>query len=189
MRLTLLRHGTTTWNDQRLIQGQSDASRLTSAGRDEIRAVLSDLRERDPDLIVASDLTRAWESARIVADALGVELVRDARLRERNFGTYEGRPLDDLGPELSGVDHGRVIDVDARPPLGESLADMRARLAPVLEDLHRRAPVRPLLVTHGGAIRVLRALCEGSDLAATTWYPVTNASLWDVAYRDGCVTR
>ena len=180
MQLTLLRHGTTTWNEQRLIQGQCDTSQLTAAGRDEIRAALSDLRRREPDLLVASDLARAWESAQIVAEALDLDPVADARLRERGFGIYEGRPLDDLGPQLSGVDQGRVVDVDARPPLGESLAEMRARLADFLDDLHRRAPSRPLLVTHGGTIRVLRALCEERELATMTWYPVTNASLWDV---------
>ncbi len=182
MQLTLLRHGTTTWNDQRLIQGQSDASQLTAAGRDQIRAVVPALREREPDLLIASDLSRAWESAQIVAEVLDLEPVRDARLRERAFGTYEGRPLDDLEPPLSGLAQGRVVDVDAHPPLGESLTAMRLRLADFLDDLARRAPSRPLLVTHGGTIRVLRALCESRDLTSTTWYPVTNASLWDVTW-------
>ncbi len=180
MRLTLLRHGTTTWNELRLIQGQCDESQLTTTGREQIRAVAAELARRDPDLIVASDLARAWESAQIVAATLGLEPVADARLRERGFGTYEGRPLDDLGPRLSGVDEGRIIDVDARPPLGESLAEVRARLANFLEDLEDRSTSRPLLVTHGGTIRVMRALCESRDLTGTAWYPVTNASLWEV---------
>ncbi|MHB2028352.1 MAG: histidine phosphatase family protein [Acidimicrobiales bacterium] len=180
VQLTLLRHGVTTWNDQRLIQGHSDLAQLTSVGREQVRAVLPSLSERALDCIVVSDLTRALESAQIVADALNLDLISDARLRERGFGVYEGRPLDDLDARLSGVDHDRIVDVDARPPQGESLREMRSRLVEFLGDLRRTSFSRALVVTHGGTIRVLRSICEDRDLAETLWYPVANASLWDV---------
>jgi broad specificity phosphatase PhoE len=180
VQLTLLRHGVTTWNDQRLIQGHSDLAQLTSVGREQVRAVLPSLSQRGLDYIVVSDLTRALESAQIVAEALNLDLISDARLRERGFGVYEGRPLDDLDARLSGLDQGRIVDVDARPPHGESLREMRSRLVEFLVDLRRTSRSRPLVVTHGGTIRVLRSICEDRDLAESPWYPVDNASLWDV---------
>ncbi|WP_454301560.1 histidine phosphatase family protein [Salana multivorans] len=90
-RVVLLRHGQTDYNRAGRLQGQVDIP-LNEAGLEQARAAASVVAGFSPALVVSSDLGRAIETARIVADALvdDVSVVPDPRLRERAFGELRG---------------------------------------------------------------------------------------------------
>src|SRR5688500_8103196 len=88
-RFIVVRHGETQYNVEQRIQGQGD-SPLTEAGRAQARAIAERLAREPFDLLVASDLGRAMDTARAIAERCGHKVVPDARLRERGFGVGEG---------------------------------------------------------------------------------------------------
>lgn len=88
-RIVLLRHGQTDFNVAMRLQGQTDIP-LNDVGRAQAAAAAHALSARRPDAVVSSDLSRALDTARAVADLVGVEVVADPRLRERDFGDWEG---------------------------------------------------------------------------------------------------
>jgi len=89
-----VRHGETDWNVAHRLQGASDIP-LNDNGRAQARAAAPVLAGLAPvKRIVASDLSRAQETARIIAEAMGAEVATDARLRERSYGVWEGLPED-----------------------------------------------------------------------------------------------
>lgn len=174
-----MRHGETDWNRSQLVQGHDDASRLTDEGRAHVHAVAATLSEESFSLIVASDLDRAQESAAIVARTLQLEIVTLALLRERNFGVLEGGPRSALTPRHTGIRDDVVVDVEARPPGGESLEDMTERAHDFFDLVRRSWPSTSLLVvTHGGMIRALLGAASGEPLLGSTLGPVANCSLW-----------
>lgn len=158
--LHLVRHGESGWNAQRRCQGQSVlAPSLSELGRAQARTTAELLAELAPHarLVVSSDIARARETALIIAGTLGLPLRLDTGLREQDLGTLEGRCFDE---ELGA---GRVQDaIDAlwrdtsiRPPLGESVRDLHARVHATLARLAAGAAAGELIVvSHGGPVRV-----------------------------------
>ncbi len=179
--LVLVRHGESSWNELRLVQGQNDEAQLTEHGREQTRSAAALLRERPFDVIVSSDLARALQTAQIAGQAMGLDVVTSKALRERSFGEFEGRALRELPNSLSGIENRVVVDDDAHPPGGESLRELHARAGGLVESLRReRAGERLLLVTHGGTIRALRAYCSGATMQNLPWDRVGNCSIWTV---------
>ncbi|HSN02061.1 MAG TPA: histidine phosphatase family protein [Acidimicrobiales bacterium] len=174
----LVRHGETTWNAERRIQGHSDDAGLTERGIEQVRAAAEQLAERGARRIVSSDLTRARETATIIAERLGLSISLDADLRERSYGELEGRSLDELSPDAAGFSHGVIVDVDAAAPGGESIAMVKERVTRTLEHLAREHAGETLIVvTHGGVIRTLRAAQEPA-MVGSKWNRVDNAEVW-----------
>lgn len=95
--LTLVRHGQTDYNAKHRVQGQIDIP-LNTVGRWQVERSAEELRREYVDtapegrkqLVIASDLGRAMDTARAFADPLGLEVHPDPRLRERGFGDWEG---------------------------------------------------------------------------------------------------
>jgi broad specificity phosphatase PhoE len=179
-RVVLLRHGESTWNERKLVQGQLDDARLSAEGKSQASAVAETLRDFTFQWIVTSDLTRARETAAIVDDALGLEVAIAPALRERSYGVYEGRPVSELPSSMTGIEDGRVVDPSARPEGGESLDDLYGRCAKFVDSLRRAGNERLLLVTHGGTIRAIRAYCEGRVMQDLAWDDVANCSVWPI---------
>src|SRR5512133_1933223 len=88
--LYVVRHAMTAWNAERRWQGQTDIP-LNDEGRAQARALVDRLRGRGLVSVHTSDLSRARETAVIVARALSLPLVSDRDLRERGFGPFEGK--------------------------------------------------------------------------------------------------
>jgi 2,3-bisphosphoglycerate-dependent phosphoglycerate mutase len=183
----LLRHGESTWNESGLVQGQAEGPELTAAGREQVAAV-SDVVSRLPvATIISSDLARAHQTASIISVKLDMAWVSDVDLRERDFGCAQGRPLGDLGSEWSGVDGGRVVDADARPPGGESLHELSQRVDRFFTRLaQRKHRGDVLVVTHGGVIRMALAKCDRVPVSRMTWGQVPNAGLWSLGKHEIC---
>jgi probable phosphoglycerate mutase len=159
LRIFLIRHGQTDENARGVLQGHSD-TRLNALGRRQAEALASRLNRFAPriETLVASDLARAAETAAAVERALGLRAGLDAAWRERAFGSFEGRTLDDahIWRAAAGTDE---------LPGAETGAAFEARIGKALLGLagaHRDSR-SVAVVTHGGPIRtVLRLLGQGS---------------------------
>ena len=165
--LYLVRHGKSEWNRTGRIQGRRE-SPLTGTGRRQAAALGRLLREVLPDPgidIVASPLGRAFETAVIIADALGRgagDVRTDERIIDFNVGILAGSPGWDAvaaeHPELARL---RLEDpIRFHPPGGESGADMLARTRHFL-DAHEAAGRDALIVCHGVINKYLRAAARG----------------------------
>src|SRR6476620_10426443 len=87
--LFLFRHVETDWNREGRLQGHTDTP-LNATGLAQAEALAETLRPHRLDAVVSSDLMRAWTTARIVAEALGLPLMADPGLRETKVGAAEG---------------------------------------------------------------------------------------------------
>lgn len=166
----LVRHGETTWNRERRMQGWAD-SELTERGRAQAAAVAAYLDETfEVDAVRASDLHRTRQTARRVCERLGREAQFEPGWRERDVGDLEGIAYEQFTEQIGdGVVGGNGVAVAVRPPGGESLVDMRKRVDSAWESLlSTTAPeTTSLVVTHGGPIRALLGRLKGLDLAAS----------------------
>jgi broad specificity phosphatase PhoE len=154
-RLLLVRHGESTWNAGRRIQGQLDPP-LSERGV----AQACDLAERLSGHRLAgfysSDLTRARETARLIAPAVEVEPVPDPGLREIMLGEWEGKTREELVagyPEL-WASWAREPDWDIVPGAegAQPFADRVRSTLGRIRECHPEGDV--LCVTHGGVIHV-----------------------------------
>jgi broad specificity phosphatase PhoE len=155
MRLILIRHGPTEWNALRRFQGRTDMP-LSSQGRSQTRAIAEALRSEKLDRIYSSDLARAAETARTLAESRGAEVVLDERLREFDFGCWEGLTWDEIvaaNPQLTGV--GSTAVRLYAPEGGESFAQVRARAASFLEELPPEEVRAAAVVTHAGVLHAI----------------------------------
>ncbi len=142
-----LRHGETDWNAQGLSQGNVDIP-LNANGVAQAHAAAARLVGRGVTTIVTSPLSRAHDTADIVAAALGLSVLVDAGLREVAFGVQEGQPMVEWFDDWI---FGRVT-----PEGAETFAALRARaVAAINRALRHPAPV--LVVAHGALFRALRA--------------------------------
>ena len=165
--LVLIRHARPAGHDGRCV-GHYDTE-LAPSALDDVRRLAAPAA-RPPKLVVASDLKRAADSARVLADAWGAELRFDPRLRELSFGDWEGRAWDEIGAadrgalDAWGADWTRVA-----PPNGESGMALAARARRSLADI---LPLAEFLasgvavVSHAGWIRVATALLLDAPLAS-----------------------
>lgn len=159
MRVCLIRHASTSWNESGRIQGQIDVP-LSPAGRAQAA------RWRLPEgwagaACVASPLARARETAVILGFPAATT---DPRLAEMSWGAFEGRTLAklraQLGPEMAELE---ARGVDFRPPGGESPRMVAGRLAACLRALAAK-PQDRVLVAHKGVLRAALVLALGWDM-------------------------
>jgi probable phosphoglycerate mutase len=183
--LLLVRHGETDWNRDGRWQGHSD-THLNDAGREQARRVAADLGS--VDVIYASDLTRARETAEIIAADLGLDVRTDARLRERSFGAWEGLSMPEIeeqfGDALARWRLGDGPGADDAEPF-EAFAE---RIREFVDEVLTRHPDEAVLVvSHGGSIRVIHALANGLDYVRDhrAIPGVPNCAVARYAARDG----
>lgn len=157
--LLILRHGQTPWNAAGIWQGQANPG-LTDLGREQAQAAAAALVAADSrpwKRIVSSDLARAEQTARVVAEALSLPLDFDPRLRERAVGHWSGKTKQEIeetdGETLHAFFSG---DPTVCPGGGESTHVLRARAFAAIEAIASRWPdEHTIIVTHLGWIRSL----------------------------------
>jgi broad specificity phosphatase PhoE len=175
--LHLIRHGETAWNAERRFQGQSDIP-LSERGREQAEELADMLAGRRIGAVYSSDLSRALETARPLAERLGLEVVVDPRLRERHFGWAEGRTDDEVDSRYPSA---WWANPDSRMPGGESRRDVWTRVAEFLDELLGDPPADEIaLVTHGGAIRVAAGYLAQEDLETLERRSYANISVTTV---------
>jgi len=159
LRLLLVRHGETDWNCRGLIQGQLDVP-LNARGRDQARRLAERLADEPVIAAYASDLSRAWETARILVASRGIPLTPEPRLREVAFGRWEKQTFDHVRREEPALWHSWCEGPPTvAPEGGEPLEAVSKRLLDWLADLQsRHSQGTVLAVSHGAVLRVLLCL-------------------------------
>jgi broad specificity phosphatase PhoE len=165
-RLLLVRHAETDWNADGRLQGQTDRP-LSDFGRRQARRLADELAAEDFEAIYSSDLARARETAEIVGARVGLPVMFDPDLREKDWGTWEG---------LTAVERDRVEFA------GESTEAHQERILRALQRISERHPGdgSVLVVTHGGSMRRVQTAALGMALPV-----VENCGRWLCAFEDG----
>ena len=167
-RLILLRHGETEYNATRRMQGQLDTN-LSERGIAQAHTAAKELRDLGIKKIISSDLTRARDTAGVVGDDLGVEVVVDKRLRETHLGQWQGKTHDEVDTAHDGARARWRSDPTWAPPEGESRIDVAQRSRAVVDELldtyDEWGNSAVLLVAHGGTIAALTASLLGLEVA------------------------
>jgi 2,3-bisphosphoglycerate-dependent phosphoglycerate mutase len=172
MKIIAIRHGEIALNALGKTTGWLDEE-LSPNGKQQAAALAESLHANF-DTIFCSPLKRAMSTAQIIATKHPFPIIPDPNLRERNFGSLNGRSWDEIaaetGKDLRHLDID-LMDYDYRPYGGESAAQVIARVKVFV----RRAQEHGsdlVAVTHGGIIKILYSL-----LAHDAPQPITNCSV------------
>ena len=183
-RIIAIRHGETAWNVDTRIQGQLDIG-LNEIGLRQAQRVGHALHEESITAVYSSDLSRAADTARAIAQRLtSAKVSLETGLRERHFGHLQGQTwaqIEAEWPDDAKLWRGR--DPHWAPQDGESLTALRERIAACVNDLAKRhVDEQIVLVAHGGVMDVLYRLATGqATQAPRTWYlgnAAINRLLW-----------
>jgi uncharacterized phosphatase len=155
--INLIRHGETDWNVEHRYQGSTNIP-LNDLGRKQVKWLADSMRDESWDVIYSSPSIRAFDTARAVAAAIGIEedaIIRDRRLMERAYGEAEGLTL----PER-----------EAKWPEGEwlGLETWEEVAERTMKTLHSAVQDHPgkriLIVCHGGVINAILATLSEAEI-------------------------
>lgn len=157
-RLILTRHGQTTYNAVRRMQGHIN-SQLSELGKQQAMDAAGKMVNAGITRILSSDLDRAADTARIIGEQLELDVEIDSRLRETNLGDWQGRAHAEIDAEDP---HARALwrnNPAWAPPNGESRIEVSLRARQVVDELMVSYPQwtgnTVLIVAHGGTISAL----------------------------------
>lgn len=169
--LWLVRHGQTDWNLEGRYQGRSDVP-LNTIGLDQVRDLANRLRGKRFVAIYSSNLKRARQTAEVLEAKLGLPMIVDQRLKEACLGDWEGKLFKDISEDyVDEMEERRKNPVHARPPGGETVAEVASRVAQVADDIVRSYPVGPVIVvSHGLALATL--ICQAKRLPLSMAYSI-----------------
>lgn len=155
-RVYLIRHGETDWNRELRVMGQRDIP-LNAVGKEQARRTAEFLAKEKFAAIYASDLSRALETAQIIAAQHKRDVISVTDLREAHYGHWEGLTREEVLRKFPEEYELRKTDpAGFRPRGGESRSELYERAASALRQIverHRHQTV--LLVSHGGTIRAI----------------------------------
>jgi len=184
--LIIVRHGQTQWNLKLIRQGHLD-SPLTEKGIAQAKALGERLAREVFTALYSSDLGRAIQTAKMVAETTGHKVVTDARLRERHLGIFQGLNGDQIKekhPEEYRLH--RTMGPSYVIPGGESVEQQVARnVAYLTEIAAKHLGETIVVVTHGGVLSGFFRHALSIPLEAPRRFEFMNASLNVFAYEEG----
>ena len=188
-RIIIVRHGYSVTNAANRFTGQTDVA-LTDEGRRQAERVADYLVPREHiDAIFSSDLSRAVDTARPTAERLGLEINTTPALRELAMGVWEGMLFDDVDRLYAEDVAARKQNVYHPCPEGESTAQMFTRIKSALFKIataHEGKTV--MVVTHGGAVRIINCLASGKDVTEAIKFPnCANAAISFYRFEGGAL--
>jgi probable phosphoglycerate mutase len=177
-RIIAIRHGETAWNVDTRLQGHLDIA-LNPKGLWQAERAARALAGDSIAAIYASDLLRAWHTAHVIAQTTAAPLVASQNLRERCFGSFEGKTYAELEEKWpDDALRWRQREPDWAPPGGETLQALRARIAGAVDAFAaRHVGEQIVLVAHGGVMDVLYRLATGQELQAPRTWHLGNAAI------------
>lgn len=186
-KLLFLRHGEAEGNILRRFHGHYDSS-LTPNGRKQVQLLADRLRDVPIDAMYASDLRRAYDTGKAVADTHGLSVHTDPDLREIDGGKWEDVPFAELPVRFpESYHHWTHQPYLLQIPGGESMRVFQERLIRAVQRIVQENPNRTVgVATHGTAIRTLVCFFRGDPLECinqVAWYD--NASITEVIADNG----
>lgn len=177
MRLILVRHGKTDWNETGRCQGISDVP-LNSAGIEQTEKLAFSLKDEKIDRIYSSNLVRAKVTAEKIAEYHSIEVNIREDLREMDQGIFEGLDFSYIQEKHSDVlEHWRKDPDTLQLPDGESLRGVQQRAFDAIADIKNRFGSQNIVVvSHNMVIGTLLCSFTGSPLKKLRNYIVDEAS-------------
>lgn len=152
MILYLIRHGETTFNAEGRIQGQFD-SPLSPVGVRQAEALARAFESRPIEMVFSSPLSRAFDTARPIAERVGVDIRTDDRLKELNAGVFQmllPTEMAERHPEATA--RWRSHDPDFCIPGGESRRQLMQRGTAAVSAILASGLKSAAVVAHGGLL-------------------------------------
>lgn len=184
----IVRHGQSVANDLGIFLGQVDMD-LTETGRKQAQITADHFKNQGikPDAIYASDLSRAYNTARATAALWEMPIHTDVRLREINAGAWEGVPFEELPKRFPRSYTTWLQDIgNAKCDGGETAEDVQNRFIAALTDIaHANKDRTVFIFTHATPIRVFAAHCMGKTLDDVKNIPwASNASVTKAVFQN-----
>ena len=157
-KLILIRHGRTLWNSSGKFQGQSDIE-LSQEGISQAEKLAENFPVTHIDRVYSSNLKRAYITGEIIAKKFNVPIIKDKRLCEVSFGSWEGLTYDEIHEKWPNEIETMFSTPDVLTmPEGESFAQVQKRVVEALLDIVNKHPDETIAITaHGGILRTLLA--------------------------------
>ena len=183
--LVVWRHGRTEFNDTGRFQGHLDTP-LDPVGHAQAAAAAEALAALKPAAIVCSDLTRARDTARYLADLTGLPLDVDARLREIDVGEWCGLTRAEIEARFPATYAAWLAGEDVRREGGETLAEVTVRAAAAVRERLDATTEGPLVVvSHGGTSRAVVLSLLGLPVSFGTAFAALGNARWASLVRRG----
>lgn len=173
MNLFVIRHGQTEWNVLKKMQGSADIP-LNDKGLEQAKITKSNLDNVDIDLIFCSPLIRARQTAEIINSDRKLNIIFDHRLKERNYGEFEGKCKSTFNYNDFWA-YSKNLNYDK----AENVQEFFKRIYDFLDEIKENYPNNNvLIVTHAGVVRAIECYVNGmmSDEEIGTFLP-DNASV------------
>ncbi|MEW6226672.1 MAG: alpha-ribazole phosphatase [Bacillota bacterium] len=187
LKIYLVRHGETEATRQLRYQGKGDSG-LTEQGLCQARQVASVLRGEPVSHVFSSDMRRAVETAKVIAQEHGLTPIQLPSLREVDFGEWEGLTFQEIShkyPDL--VDKWLRDPVNTRPPGGETLLEMSQRVLTCLDRIAESCVEGVVVVvSHGGPARAVLSSYQEGDLGGFWSIPQPPGVVNVIHFEDHC---
>ena len=170
MKIYIIRHGETDWNQTRRMQGRKDVP-LNAFGRHLAEETKEALLEVGFDAVYTSPLGRAKETAQIVSGERA-PILCDERLIEMSFGVYEGLFAAKDSWNIPDPAFQNFFDAPEKyvpPTEGEAFEEVKERLKAFMKELREKQLKTVLLSTHGAALCVLLNLVVKEKELSAVW--------------------
>ena len=169
----------------RFLCGRMAGVRLSEGGLGQARALAVHLAQESISAVYSSPLERTRETADALADAAGVPVTVDQRLNEIEFGDWTGLTFEALRPRPDWQDWNRNRS-RARPPGGEAIADVQARLSDWMAEVSRSHPNQTIAaVSHADVVKAAVGEILGSSADHMSRFAVDPASVTTLEITDG----
>lgn len=154
----MIRHGQDKDNAAGILNGRRDAE-LTDFGREQAQKVAQKLKGNNIQIMYSSPLKRAHETARIIAEELGIdEIVADERLIERDFGILTGKPVASIPKYTDKILATERVNYFLEVEGAEDFPTVLEKGRNILEEIQQRhSDNNVALVTHGDIGKMIRA--------------------------------
>lgn len=179
----LVRHATHR-SVGRVLVGRAPGVRLDKEGAEQAERLAARLVREHVDMIQSSPRERAQETAAPIGRRCGLRVNVDPALDEIDFGDWTGRPIAALDGDLRW-ERWNARRSEGRPPCGESMRELQARVIGHLEAIRSAMPnARVVMVSHAEPIRAAILCCLGIPLDGFGRVDIAPASITTIAFGE-----
>jgi alpha-ribazole phosphatase len=178
MRLILVRHGHTIYNEENRYQGQSDIP-LNEKGLEQAKLLRKRFKNEKIEIIFSSDLKRAFQTAEEIVKGRNIKIIKDERLREINYGVFEGLNVEEIKSKYNEIlENWWNQPFKTRIPKGEKLKDLEKRVSQFLKEIFNKYKHKNvMIVSHSGPLRIIVLKCLNLPLSLIRSIRFDNASV------------
>ncbi|MDP2598795.1 MAG: histidine phosphatase family protein [Candidatus Liptonbacteria bacterium] len=178
--LIFIRHGESTGNRDNIIAGES--TRLTTAGIQQAQKAAEKLL-RQFDILVSSPFIRAVQTAKIIGDKTGHEIIIRDEIKEKSFGSFIGKPIDEVEAyrQKHQAERDLRLGYDYNSIGGESGRELAERISQFVTLMKENYPgQRILAVTHAAVIRLVHVLYGTKEYGTRLSVPNVSTHKFDL---------